>query len=82
MLLPRGPFLAGAIDLQRFLVSMPSALRRASQAEVRQQARRFTVSTDFDRGDLVHALLHRARNVALGRADALIGGGAGPNGTR
>ena len=73
MLVPRAPFIAGKIDLRALLGSMPPELLRQSQAVLREQARRFTISTDYDESDMVNALLHRARNAARGRPDALIG---------
>ena len=57
VLVPRKPFLDGALTLERLVDTMPPRLLEQMKATLAANARRFTISLADDPGDAVHALV-------------------------
>lgn len=60
VLVPRGPFLKGQIDLFALLSSIPDHFRRRMQATIAANARKFQMSREDDPGDAVNMILQGA----------------------
>lgn len=60
VLVPRGPFSKGQIDLFALLSSIPDHFRRRMQANIAAHGRKFQMSREDDPGDAVHMILQGA----------------------
>ena len=60
MMVPRGPFLKGQIDIFALLSSIPDHFLRRMQATIAANARKFQMSLEDDPGDAVHMILQGA----------------------
>jgi len=60
VMVPRGPFLKGQIDIFALLSSIPDHFLRRMQATIAANARKFQMSLEDDPGDAVHMILQGA----------------------
>jgi hypothetical protein len=65
VLVHREDFLAGRIDLQKLLKSVPPSFLEVMQSTLRERARQFQYSIDTDRNDGISLVLERLHREAM-----------------